>query len=543
MNTCFSNPMKSTYITLLAISSIVILVSSGSLASAAPKDAKPPTVKIISPIYGATITAGNTMITGSASDTGTGMKNVQVRIDVGSFKTAVPVKSGDWSRWSASMSMLVLGTHKIEVKATDVAGNYKLTSISVSVVDKTPPQITPPSKITTEATGPMSNVNIGTPIVKDDVDPSPSVTNNAPQTFPVGVTNIMWTAKDSSGNIATSAQTIEVRDTTPPVLSIPNNIVTSDIHVTYSVSATDLVDGVVTVACSPNSGSSFPISVITNVSCTATDSHNNIGYGGFDINVIEEGAWFYQSKFADPLDETMVDQLIERHVNTIYFSNVNENFKSFADYDDSMSFINHAKSNGMRVFAVTMQDPVWVMKSESELTQKFSSTIAATSDIFDTYIIDVEPHSLCKIYPNYPCFNQDSQTEADYLQRYITMSQILRNVADGYNVKFVDTVPSWYHSHMKDLGVSSLGIGSLSSNSINVMDYASTQQQVMDRISGIRAEVTTPIVVNIKITTSDAPWLEGAELTSTIAYLKQQQMAVGIFESSYLFQISASTLP
>ena len=44
--------------------------------------------------------------------------------------------------------------------------------------------------------------------------------------------------------------------------------------VTYSASATDLVDGPVAVSCSPASGSIFPVGTTT-VTCSATDAHGN----------------------------------------------------------------------------------------------------------------------------------------------------------------------------------------------------------------------------------------------------------------------------
>lgn len=46
------------------------------------------------------------------------------------------------------------------------------------------------------------------PTVSDIVDPSPSVINNAPATFPGGYTEVTWTATDSSGNSATATTTV-----------------------------------------------------------------------------------------------------------------------------------------------------------------------------------------------------------------------------------------------------------------------------------------------------------------------------------------------
>jgi hypothetical protein len=53
---------------------------------------------------------------------------------------------------------------------------------------------------------------------------------------------------------------------------------------TFTVSATDLVDGAVTPSCSSTSGSTFPLG-ITTVICTAIDSHSNGSSGSFTITV------------------------------------------------------------------------------------------------------------------------------------------------------------------------------------------------------------------------------------------------------------------
>jgi HYR domain len=58
--------------------------------------------------------------------------------------------------------------------------------------------------------------------------------------------------------------------------------------VTYSVSATDPVDGPLTPVCTPASGSTFPPGTTT-VTCTATDTHGNTATGSFQVQV--QYAW------------------------------------------------------------------------------------------------------------------------------------------------------------------------------------------------------------------------------------------------------------
>ena len=78
-------------------------------------------------------------------------------------------------------------------------------------------------------------------------------------------------------------------DTTPPVLSLPpgksvDATSPAGATVAYTVTATDDVDPSPTVACTPPSGSTFPIGS-TAVSCTATDASGNSATGSFMVRV------------------------------------------------------------------------------------------------------------------------------------------------------------------------------------------------------------------------------------------------------------------
>ncbi|HLE91865.1 MAG TPA: HYR domain-containing protein, partial [Anaerolineales bacterium] len=82
---------------------------------------------------------------------------------------------------------------------------------------------------------------------------------------------------------------VHVVDTTAPTLTLPGNITTnatgpSGAVVTYSASATDIVDGSLLVSCNPASGSTFALGS-TSVNCSATDSHGNSTNGSFIVNV------------------------------------------------------------------------------------------------------------------------------------------------------------------------------------------------------------------------------------------------------------------
>ena len=200
-----------TIILLLALSTVSLNDSSVLAARQPIKDTKPPSVKITEPLTGSVMPVGSITVKGTASDIdGSGVKNVQVHVNNGPFVNAFPKSSGDWSNWIVSINIFSVGSQKIEAKATDNSGNTKLHYVTINTVDKTPPQLTPPADVSLEAVGPTTTVNLGIPTVKDNVDPNPTVSNDSPAGFPLGTTQVVWTATDFSGNSAIATQTVTV---------------------------------------------------------------------------------------------------------------------------------------------------------------------------------------------------------------------------------------------------------------------------------------------------------------------------------------------
>ncbi|HXI28362.1 MAG TPA: choice-of-anchor D domain-containing protein [Vicinamibacterales bacterium] len=96
-------------------------------------------------------------------------------------------------------------------------------------------------------------------------------------------------ATAASGCTGTASFSLTVRDTTPPLLALPANIAATATTpagavVSFTATATDLVDGTVPVVCAPASGATFPITVTT-VACSATDAHGNKASGSFTVTV------------------------------------------------------------------------------------------------------------------------------------------------------------------------------------------------------------------------------------------------------------------
>jgi hypothetical protein len=169
-------------------------------------------------------------------------------------------------------------------------GHCDIGAYEVQVADTTPPQITVPSDITAEATGPGGAAVTYTATATDNVGvTSFSCTPASGSTFPLGTTTVNCSASDAAGNTSTASFHVTVRDTTPPVVTVPADI--SDTTTspsgkaeTFTASASDSVDGPITPTCSPASGSVFPVGSTT-VTCTATDAHGNTGSASFHVAI------------------------------------------------------------------------------------------------------------------------------------------------------------------------------------------------------------------------------------------------------------------
>ena len=128
---------------------------------------------------------------------------------------------------NSNVNTAAAGTYSVIYYVTDSAGNHaqdtRVVNVEKKNVDTTPPTIIAPANITKIATGDLTNVNLGNPEVSDDTDNNPLVTNDAPAgyNFPLGTTQVMWTAIDNYGNSNSSIQFVTI-DPAPVKLAITN---------------------------------------------------------------------------------------------------------------------------------------------------------------------------------------------------------------------------------------------------------------------------------------------------------------------------------
>jgi hypothetical protein len=162
--------------------------------------------------------------------------------------------------------------------------------VTRNIAGETPTLDLPPT-VVVEATGPAGATATFTVRAFSAIDPDVQVhcSRESGSNFTVGTTTVLCTATDHFGHSFTDAFLVRIVDTTRPQLSLPSDFtVEGDDNgkiVTFSATATDIVDGNVSVQCTPASGTRFKVGTTT-VSCAAIDRHSNAAFGKFNVTVL-----------------------------------------------------------------------------------------------------------------------------------------------------------------------------------------------------------------------------------------------------------------
>ena len=206
-------------------------------------------------------------------------------------------------------TLFPLGSSTIIWTAIDNNGNSAFATQQVDVVDTTPPTISSISDIIVEAVVPYDNIiELQAPSASDILGVD-SITNDAPEFFPIGETIVAWTATDVSGNTASVEQKITIFDTMYPVLQIPGDIVVEatslDQNEVYLGEATATDNGEI-ASVTNNAPDVFPLGE-TIVTWTALDSSNNFSSLTQLVTVIDTTAPEISSPVDMTLEATSVD--------------------------------------------------------------------------------------------------------------------------------------------------------------------------------------------------------------------------------------------
>ncbi|MEC9416886.1 MAG: 6-bladed beta-propeller, partial [Thermoproteota archaeon] len=134
-------------------------------------------------------------------------------------------ESGIYSLTNNAPSSFPLGINTIIWTAVDGAGNMAIASQTVTIQDSTPPKISSIDDISLEAKSTNQNlVTLTIPEISDEVGVM-TVTNDAPEVFPLGETIVTWTATDVIGNISNLSQSIILVDSTAPRIAFSEDLV------------------------------------------------------------------------------------------------------------------------------------------------------------------------------------------------------------------------------------------------------------------------------------------------------------------------------
>ncbi|HPE33409.1 MAG TPA: HYR domain-containing protein, partial [Bacteroidales bacterium] len=174
-----------------------------------------------------------------------------------------------------------VGITTVTWTVVDIHGNFATCDQFITVTDNELPTITCPDDITQTADAGecfATITDLGTPVTNDNCGVF-EVYNDAPATFPVGLTTVTWTVVDIHGNVATCEQLVTVTDDELPTITCPDDITqTADAGECFAT-ITDLGTPVTNDNCGVfevynDAPATFPVG-LTTVTWTVVDIHGN----------------------------------------------------------------------------------------------------------------------------------------------------------------------------------------------------------------------------------------------------------------------------
>lgn len=209
---------------------------------------------------------------------------------------------GPWSapqsETSATVPLPHASIHVFSVRPINAQGIVGEESARGVQVDVTVPVLPTLQNVTgIEATGP-NGAAVSYSGTADDPDSGSLPLEFDPPSgtiFPLGTTTVQYSATDLAGNTTTGTFTVTVVDTTAPTLPVLANIINVEATgpngavVSYSGTASDVVDGIVDLEFDVLSGAVFPLGTTT-VNYSATDVAGNQASNSFIVTVVDTTA-------------------------------------------------------------------------------------------------------------------------------------------------------------------------------------------------------------------------------------------------------------
>ena len=265
------------------------------------------------------------------------------------------------------------GVHTVTWMVTDSAGNMASCTQLITVLDSIPPDLICPMDVTLyvdatscEITSPV----IGTAVTDDNCDIQ-SVTNDLMTPLAVGVHTVTWTASDTSGNMSTCMQTVEVLDTISPMITCPADVILpaeagACAHASLVLMTPSTSDNCMVSSVSSDAPPSFPLG-ITLVTWTVTDDSGNSATCTQAITITDD---------QDPSITCPADIIVSADVGLCSSSSINLGTPTTSDNCMVASVINDAPA----IFLVGQTSVTWTVTDQAGNTATCIQMITVTDD-------------------------------------------------------------------------------------------------------------------------------------------------------------------
>ncbi len=269
----------------------------------------------VTDLYGNTATCSQTItITDDEVPSITCATNQTHNVDVGECAANVTVTppvigdncgvlsyENDITSSSNADGIYPVGTTTITWTVTDNSNNSSACTQDITVIDNEAPAIVCSSNKTQNTDAGLCNANvvISIPVTSDNCAVAGATNNfngtaDASGTYPLGITNVVWTVTDIYGNSSSCTFTVEITDVELPSISCPANATVSNTsglctgNVLVSVPGTSDNCGVASFSNNynntTNASDSYPVGVTT-VVYTVNDVNGNSNTCSFTVTV------------------------------------------------------------------------------------------------------------------------------------------------------------------------------------------------------------------------------------------------------------------